>query len=77
MTEEPWWPLNWDDVNVHNDDFRTLKAETRAHPHVLGIVHDMEARTTTLHFTDDRPSKIVPGWVHELELRCLLLSLAA
>ena len=70
MNAEPWWPMRW----VNNGETRYF--EVRGHPTVRAVVPDEEgAGVLLINFVDKRPPMFA-NYLGDLELRCLLLSLA-
>ena len=77
MTSEKWWPVEWEIPDTDNADlWRPLTTLTRFHPTVKRAMRDKDGTVLEFHHRLGWPSKDL-GHVTDLELRCILLDLAA
>ena len=77
MTSEKWWPVEWSKPFFEADaDFLPSTSLTQFHPTVKRAMRDACGVVLEFHHRLGWPSKDL-GHVTDLELRCILLDLAA
>ena len=77
MSTEKWWPVEWEIPDTDNAGlWRPLTTLTRWHPTVKRAMRDKDGVALEFHHRLGRPVMDL-GQVDDLQLRCILLDLAA
>ena len=77
MTGEKWWPVEWSKPFFEADaDFLPATSLTQFHPTVKRVMRDKQGVVLEFHHRLGRASMEL-GPISDLELRCILLDLAA